>query len=193
MSTPRRPARGPGRPSRRPAGAAAGGPAEIEALLAQVEAELSGASKKALRRLVSKLADPAEDDALEWEDGAEDLYADGALDEGDGFDDDVGGAGYLWDGGDLYVPKAPIKVEGGLAARSKRGVIGETWWSRRFLDAVEPYLVGGRSGRGRNYARRGQVVELAIAPGLISAKVQGTRRVPYRVRIAMPVATADQW
>ena len=201
----RRPSRAPRRPTRRPGRAAAGDAAEIEALLSQIEAELSGSSKKALRRLVSHLSDADLDDAElddaelddaeldevgEWDADLDDGLDD--FDEEDPYEDELAGGGRSWDGG-FYAPKAPIKVEGGLAAKSKRGTIGETWWSRRFLDAVEPYLVGGRSGRGRNYARRGQVVELAVAPGLISAKVQGTRRVPYRVRIAMPAATPEQW
>jgi uncharacterized Zn finger protein len=200
MSTPRRPSPASRRPSRLPARAAAGDPAEIEALLAQIEAELSRSSKKVLRRLVSQLSDAdldgsdldgsGFDEAGEWDADLDDGLAD--FDEEDLYEDELARRRRPWDGG-FYAPKAPIKVEGGLAAKSKRGAIGETWWSRRFLDAVEPYLVGGRSGRGRSYARRGQVVELAVAPGLISAKVQGTRRVPYRVRIAMPAASAEQW
>ncbi len=47
--------------------------------------------------------------------------------------------------------------------------------------------------RGRAYARRGQVVELDVGPGLISAKVQGSRPNPYKVRVAMPVVRDEQW
>ena len=83
-------------------------------------------------------------------------------------------------------PAGPLPVEGGLVATSQRGPIGESWWSQRFLAAVDTALVGGRSSRGRTYARRGQVIDLWVEPGLISARVQGTRRTPYSVRIAMP-------
>ena len=31
----------------------------------------------------------------------------------------------------------PIAVEGGIKARSKRGAIGEQWWSRRFIAVLE--------------------------------------------------------
>ena len=31
-----------------------------------------------------------------------------------------------------WPPARPIRVDGGIRARSKRGAIGEQWWSRRF-------------------------------------------------------------
>ena len=88
---------------------------------------------------------------------------------------------------------APLEAEGGLHTRNRRGQIGETWWSRRFLEAVESALLGGRLARGRAYARRGQVFALDIATGLISASVQGSRPTPYKVRVAMPVVRDEEW
>ena len=43
----------------------------------------------------------------------------------------------------------PLPVEGGIAARSKRGVIGDTWWSQRFIELLESLGVGTRLQRGR--------------------------------------------
>ena len=45
-----------------------------------------------------------------------------------------------------------IRVEGGIAVRSKRGDIGARWWSRRFVDQLERICDGGRLARGRAYA-----------------------------------------
>lgn|GEM_PF-111205 len=90
-------------------------------------------------------------------------------------------------------PSSPIPVEGGLVARTRRGAIGETWWSKRFLSAIESVVVGGRLTRGRSYARKGQVIDLEIAPGVVQARVQGSRKTPYRVRLVMPVVDADVW
>lgn len=78
-----------------------------------------------------------------------------------------------------------IRVEGGLKARSARGAIGESWWSRRFLDRLETFAMGGRLARGRAYARAGQVLALEVAPGVVTATVQGSRPRPYAVRIAL--------
>lgn len=90
-------------------------------------------------------------------------------------------------------PSRPRPVEGGLKARSRRGAIGETWWSRRFIDLLESFRLGGRLDRGRRYARAGQVLDLQVAAGLVSARVQGSRVQPYRVRLETPVLVPADW
>jgi uncharacterized Zn finger protein len=90
-------------------------------------------------------------------------------------------------------PSRPHPVEGGLKARSRRGAIGETWWSRRFIDVLESFRLGGRLDRGRRYARAGQVLDLQVAAGLVSARVQGSRVRPYRVRLETPVLGPSDW
>ncbi len=92
-----------------------------------------------------------------------------------------------------WEPARPLPVEGGIAARSKRGGIGDTWWSQRFIALLESFGVGSRLQRGRNYARRGQVVELEVEPGVVIAKVQGSRYTPYRVRIRVKSLSEQQW
>jgi uncharacterized Zn finger protein len=81
----------------------------------------------------------------------------------------------------------------GIEARSRRGAIGEAWWSRRFIELLESFGVGSRLKRGRNYARSGQVVELDVEHGVVLAKVQGSRYSPYRVRIRFKALTEHQW
>jgi uncharacterized Zn finger protein len=92
-----------------------------------------------------------------------------------------------------FPPSRPRKVEGGLRARSKRGVIGETWWSRRFIDLLESFQIGSRLQRGRHYARAGQVIDLKVTAGKVRASVQGSREAPYRVRIETPPLPAKAW
>ena len=87
----------------------------------------------------------------------------------------------------------PLPAQGGIEARSRRGAIGETWWSRRFIELLESFGVGSRLKRGRNYARSGQVVELEIEHGVVLAKVQGSRYSPYRVRIRFKALSENQW
>lgn len=85
------------------------------------------------------------------------------------------------------------KVEGGIKARSARGAIGETWWSQRFITVLESLALGGRLSRGKNYARQGQVLSLDIAPGVVSAVVQGSRDDPYSLTIKFaPVEAWDE-
>ena len=88
---------------------------------------------------------------------------------------------------------APRRVENGIKARSKRGAIGEQWWSRRFVAVLESFGMSGRLARGRNYARRGQVMEFELGTGKVRARVQGSRPAPYQVRIGVLPLTTAQW
>jgi len=87
----------------------------------------------------------------------------------------------------------PIRVEGGLVARSERGSIGSTWWSRRFVAVLESLSMGGRLTRGRTYARKGQVLELRVRAGVVSSTVQGSRPQPYQVSIGFGVLPDESW
>jgi uncharacterized Zn finger protein len=90
-------------------------------------------------------------------------------------------------------PTAPLPVDSGLRARSRRGDIGETWWSQRFIAILESFGFGSRLDRGRNYARRGQVLDLEVHPGVVEARVQGSRVRPYRVRLAVETLDEGDW
>jgi uncharacterized Zn finger protein len=92
-----------------------------------------------------------------------------------------------------YERSQPLPAQGGISTRSRRGVIGETWWSRRFIELLESFGVGSRLKRGRNYARSGQVIELEVEPGVVLAKVQGSRYSPYRVRIRGKILSEPEW
>lgn len=90
-------------------------------------------------------------------------------------------------------PSKPRSVQGGLIARSKRGAIGETWWSERFIQVLTAIGVGTRLQRGRSYARKGQVISLDVDAGMVTAQVQGSRKRPYRVRIGLTAFGKAQW
>ena len=92
-----------------------------------------------------------------------------------------------------YESSGPIAVEGGIKAKSKRGAIGEQWWSRRFITVLDSYGMSSRLQRGRAYARRGPVLEFTLAAGKVTARVQGSRPQPYQVSITVRPLTAAQW
>ena len=96
-----------------------------------------------------------------------------------------------WSG--FLPPSKPRAVDGGLKARSKRGAIPQTWWSERFVEVLDGMGMGNRLQRGRNYARKGQVISLRVDPGLVSAEVQGSRARPYRVRIGLTAYGKAEW
>lgn len=81
----------------------------------------------------------------------------------------------------------------GIKARSTRGEIGESWWSRRFITVLTSFGNASRLTRGRAYARAGQVLHLRIAPGQVDAAVQGSRPEPYQVRIGLKPYAEKVW
>jgi uncharacterized Zn finger protein len=96
-------------------------------------------------------------------------------------------------GWERWPPKSkPIRVSGGIRARSGRGAIGKSWWSKRFIEVMES-IGGNRLTRGRSYARAGQVLELAVSPGEVTAAVQGSRRQPYRVTVGLARFPEPVW
>jgi uncharacterized Zn finger protein len=92
-----------------------------------------------------------------------------------------------------YEPADPLEVEGGITARTRHGRFGRKWWGRRWVETLESFDIGARLGRGRSYARQGQVASLKIGAGEVVAEVQGTRRRPYEVRIALRAFSDAQW
>jgi uncharacterized Zn finger protein len=90
-----------------------------------------------------------------------------------------------------YPPSVPRSAKGGIKARNKRGAFAATWWGERWIAVLESFNLGARLGRGRSYARKGQVVELEIGAGKVTARVQGSRARLYSVSIAIkPIANA---
>ena len=101
-----------------------------------------------------------------------------------------------WDDYDRYhwFPKSvPIRAKGGIRAQSKRGSFGESWWAKRWMQVLDSFDIGARLSRGRSYARRGQVLSIDIAKGLVQAKVQGSRPQPYKVKMEVKTLGAAEW
>ena len=92
-----------------------------------------------------------------------------------------------------YEPAEPKEVKDGIKAKSKKGAIGETWWSKRWIGVLESFDMGARLGRGRSYARRGQVISIDVQKGVVLSKVQGTRSKPYDIKIQLKPISEDDW
>lgn len=86
----------------------------------------------------------------------------------------------------------PLPAEG-IRAKSRRGTIGDTWWSQRFIGILESFELGGRLARGKHYARRGQVLDLSVEKGRIRSRVQGSRPTPYEVSIRLRAVPEKDW
>lgn len=70
----------------------------------------------------------------------------------------------------------PVVIQG-------RG-IANSWWGQAWCANLERYAdYESRLGRGKRYVKTGAVIDLKIGKGKILAKVQGTRKTPYKVEI----------
>lgn len=92
-----------------------------------------------------------------------------------------------------YERTSPRKVEGGIKTRNARGEIGKSWWAQRWNEALRRIMDPARLGRGKSYARKGQVVSIEEKRGVIEAKVQGSRPRPYRVHIELEPLSDSSW
>ena len=78
----------------------------------------------------------------------------------------------------------PVIVEGRSIANS--------WWGRAWCENLERYAdYEGRLERGKRYLRTGTVVDLQIKKGIVSARVQGRRKSPYKVEIRISPISED--
>jgi uncharacterized Zn finger protein len=91
-----------------------------------------------------------------------------------------------------YEPSRPRPAEG-IRAQHQRGAFGSSWWAKRWITALEQLMDAGRLARGRGYARGGQVLNLDIAPGRVTARVQGSRPAPYKVSVELAPLSDAEW
>ena len=92
-----------------------------------------------------------------------------------------------------YKPSRPRAAKGGIKSQSKRGTFGESWWAKRWIEVLERFNIGARLGRGRSYARSGQVLSIDIEKGVIDAQVQGSRPKPYKIQIKIKPLSPANW
>jgi uncharacterized Zn finger protein len=92
-----------------------------------------------------------------------------------------------------FEPSRPLETSEGIKARSKRGAFAKNWWATRWIKALERLVDSGRLGRGRRYARAGQVISLEEVAGGVEANVQGSRLTPYKVTIKVDPLKEQQW
>ena len=89
-----------------------------------------------------------------------------------------------------HTPRVPLTLVGGIRAQMVRGRMAHQWWGQRWLSLLEQIMPGPRLGRGRSYAAMGQVAELRLGAGMVSARVQGGSAEPYQVEILFATLAA---
>src|SRR5512143_2055894 len=94
---------------------------------------------------------------------------------------------------DYYKPSKARAAKDGIKAHSQRGAFAKNWWAQRWIAALERLVDSGRLTRGRTYARKGQVLSIDETKDGIAAKVQGSQRTPYRIKIQIAPLTDVEW
>lgn len=92
-----------------------------------------------------------------------------------------------------YPESRPLPAEGGIKAGARRGSFAKNWWAKRWIEVLESFDIGARLGRGKRYARSGQVLNIRIDRGLVVAEVQGSRRTPYQVVVSVKPLSQEDW
>jgi uncharacterized Zn finger protein len=99
-----------------------------------------------------------------------------------------------WRYRERFPPRSrPRAAKGGIKAQSKRGQFGQSWWAKRWIAVLEGFDIGARLGRGRSYARGGQVLSVEVGKGRVTAKVQGSRPKPYDITIRVKQLAEKEW
>lgn len=94
---------------------------------------------------------------------------------------------------EFYPRSRPRAAKGGIKAQSQRGTFGTSWWAKRWIAVLESFNIGARLGRGRSYARTGQVLAIDIGKGTVTARVQGSRPQPYDITIEVKTLAKAEW
>jgi len=63
---------------------------------------------------------------------------------------------------------------------------GNTWWGKKWVEALDNIDFANRLPRGATYARNGSVRSINIDGNRVSAKVKGSRPMPYSVSLSIP-------
>lgn len=94
-------------------------------------------------------------------------------------------------GWDRYEKRPRIAVKDGIKTRTTG--FATQWWAKQWLAALDALGWSNRLARGRTYARSGQVMDYAVTSGAVTAKVQGSRRTPYKVEIRLEKLSDAAW
>ena len=113
-----------------------------------------------------------------------------------------------WQGEGGYSQPTTEKLQQNAAASQKKArtkgqvwepviiqgrTIAKSWWGQAWCRNLERYAdYDSRLERGKRYVRTGAVVDLKIQKGKIQAKVQGSRKTPYKVEVRISPVSEER-
>ena len=93
----------------------------------------------------------------------------------------------------MFQQFGPPRAADGIKARAAHKGFASQWWAKRWLELLESFGWASRLTRGRNYARKGQVLAYEVEAGIVRAHVQGSQLRPYAVTIELAVLSPKTW
>jgi len=75
----------------------------------------------------------------------------------------------------------------------KEGLGEQSWWVEQWMQLINSYRYKKRLERAWNYAREGNVVSIRFEGRRIHARVQGTEKEPYKVKLWLDVLDDEDW
>ena len=87
----------------------------------------------------------------------------------------------------------PVPADSVLGANDQWSKAPQSWWVRRWMEALTRWADPIKLARGRSYARRDQVIEIEVQIGHVVARVQGPVPTPYTVHLEINTLTEAEW
>ncbi len=73
------------------------------------------------------------------------------------------------------------------------GLGQQSWWVAQWMELINSYRYKKRLERAWNYARQGNVMSIQFEGRRVHARVQGTEKDPYKVKLWLDVLNDEDW
>ncbi len=73
------------------------------------------------------------------------------------------------------------------------GLGQQSWWVAQWMELINSYRYKKRLERAWNYARQGNVISIQFEGRRVHARVQGTEKEPYKVKLWLDVLNDEDW
>ena len=78
-------------------------------------------------------------------------------------------------------------------ALGEEGLGNQPWWVEQWMELINSYRYKKRLERAWSYARAGNVTSIRFEGRRVHARVQGTDKDPYKVKLWLDVLTEEDW
>ena len=78
-------------------------------------------------------------------------------------------------------------------AIDKEGLRNQPWWVEQWMELINSYRFKKRLERAWTYAREGNVTSIRFEGRRVHARVQGTEKDPYKIKLWLDVLNDEDW